>query len=149
MVSVLASQLHVADIVPDCIVGIARGGCVPAVALSHILDLADFYTIRAQIHGSDEIGADKKKAVRVEPFAAMRDFEGLKVLLVDDVLHSGATALACYEFVLRAGAAAVYFAALLQDTFNVTDPAPFLPCPVITSGSVNAWIIFPWEPSSV
>jgi adenine/guanine phosphoribosyltransferase-like PRPP-binding protein len=104
--------------------------------------------MRAQVHGSDEIRAAKKGTVRIESFAGAREFAGRQVLLVDDVLHSGATALACCEFIVRSGAAAVYFAALLQDTFEVEDPISLLPCPVVTTGSVNAWVVFPWEPSN-
>lgn len=145
MVQSLASQLGAACIVPDCIVGIARGGCVPAVALSHFLAPADFCVIRAQVHGSDAIRAEKG-TVKVESLAGSRDFEGRKVLLVDDALHTGQTARACHDFVMRFAPAAIYFVALLRDTFKVEDPIPSLPCSVMTAGSVNAWVIFPWEP---
>lgn len=145
MIESLASQLSADNLIPDCIVGIARGGCVPAVALSHVLAPSDFYVIRARVHGSDAVRAEKG-AVHVESLAGGSDFGGQKVLLVDDALHTGATALACHEFVMRSRPDAIYFAALLRDTFDVNDPTPLLPCPVITAGSVNAWIIFPWEP---
>jgi hypothetical protein len=49
---------------------------------------------------------------------------------------------------MRFGPAAIYYAALLRDTFDAKDPTHLLPFPVITAGSVNAWIIFPWEPQS-
>jgi hypoxanthine phosphoribosyltransferase len=147
MVRALALRLRAADVAPDCVVGIARGGCVPAVALSHLLPPAEFYLMRAQVHGSDEIRAGKRETVLIESFAGTRELEGRRVLLVDDVLHSGATALACCQFVLRAGAAAVHFTALIQDTFEIEDPIPRLPCPVITAERINAWIIFPWEPT--
>lgn len=139
----LVSQLLASDIIPDCIVGIARGGCVVAVALSHAFPQSDFCVIQARIHKSDAIRAEKG-AVRIQAVAGANEFNQKKVLLIDDVLHTGATARACYEFVNEYKPAAIYYAALLRDTLGVqSDPISF---PFITTGSVEAWVIFPWEP---
>jgi uncharacterized protein len=144
MIQTLVSQLRASQINPDCIVGIARGGCVVAVALNHALPSAEFCVIQAQVHASDSIRA-QKTPVQVQSLAGTTEFGGRKVLMVDDALHTGATARACHAFIIRSRPAAVYFAALLQDTFNVSEPTMLLPCPTITAGSVHAWIIFPWE----
>jgi len=146
MIQTLACQLRSRELIPDCIVGIARGGCVVAVALSHALPPSKFCVIHAQVHRSDAVRAEKEP-VRVQSLAGTTEFKGKKILLVDDALHTGATARACYDFVVRFQPSAVYYAALLQDTFDVSG-VPQLPCTVIIAGSVHAWIDFPWEPGN-
>ncbi len=141
MVKLLARELNASGMNPDCIVGIARGGCVPAVALSHALGVPAFSAIVARIHESDAVRAQKCD-VSIE--ASSTTFRGRRVLLVDDVLHTGATARACCEFILRSEPRELFFTALLRDTFDVK-VAPSLPARMLTAKTVNAWVVFPWE----
>lgn len=143
MILWLASKLRETQPAPDYIVGIARGGCVPAVALSHLQPGSEFAVIRARIHNSDAIRA-RKTAVAVERMMLPSDIRGRRVLLVDDVLHTGTTARACYEFLQGMGPQSVEFMALLRDTYDVQDEL-LLPFTPITTKSVNAWVVFPWE----
>lgn len=148
MIQSLASQLHASKIIPDCIVGIARGGCVVAVALSHLFPSAEFCVIRARVHQSDQVRAPRER-VQVQSLAGSFEFTNQKILLVDDVLYTGTTAQACHDFVKGFEPAAIYFAALLQDTFDIAQLNPPLSFPVFIAGRVPAWIVFPWEPSTI
>jgi hypoxanthine phosphoribosyltransferase len=74
----------------DVIVAIARGGCVPAVHLSHLLAVRSFEVIHLQTTSSDAVAAARKPPAvvsRPSPSSIL----GKHVLLVDDVLNTGAT----------------------------------------------------------
>lgn len=144
LVEGLASQIKALGPLPDCIVGIARGGCVPAVALSHALGVSTFSVIAARVHSSDAVREAKSTAV-VEGAMSLPTLAHRRVLLVDDVLHSGATGKACIEYLLQRDAVVVAFAALLRDTVGVESSDQLLPCETLTGQSVNAWVVFPWE----
>jgi hypoxanthine phosphoribosyltransferase len=145
LIQALASQLRAGEIIPDSIIGIARGGCVVAVTLSHLFPSAEFCVIEARTHRSDAVRAEKQP-VSVQTLAGALEFKGRKVLLVDDALHTGATAQACHDFVKRFEPDAIWFAALLQDTYGIEEPILPLSFQFFIADQVNAWIVFPWEP---
>lgn len=146
LVAEIAGSIRASTARPNCVVGIARGGCVPAVALSHALSIPDFSVILARVHKTDAVRANKTE-VHAESIAGQHEFRDRRVLLVDDVIHTGATARACYDFVLRSRPSMITFAALLRDTVDVTRRI-LLPCTQVIPKSVHAWVVFPWEYTS-
>lgn len=83
----LAGLIRDAGYRPDIIVGIARGGVVPARLLCDYLDIFDLTTIRIIHYDS---GPHKIAAARLTSPLAV-DVHNLKVLLVDDVGDTGDT----------------------------------------------------------
>lgn len=75
---------------PDVIVGIVRGGLIPAVGISHYYDVP-LYTINVSFR-------DTKIQGGLEQLFGLLD-EGKKVLLVDDICDSGETLHHIYESV--------------------------------------------------
>ncbi len=69
------------DFKPDCIVGIARGGVIPAVMLSYMLGVSNFFMIKIERDGS-------KRHIRAD---AGTSVGGKRILIVEDMLETGDT----------------------------------------------------------
>lgn len=124
----------------DCIVAITRGGLVPSVIISHLLDIRLVYPLQVYETESDVVNSFKKKPV----FGENINFECLKnkkVLLVDDIYGSGAT----LDFVindLSKHFAEIYSFVCVQNLDNYN---PKYNLPNYVGEKVNGWVVFPWE----
>ena len=109
------------------IVGVARGGLVPAAIVARELDirLVDTVCVASYDHQSQgEVRLLKQVAG-----------DGAGLLVVDDLVDTGQTARAVREMLPRAHLATVYAKPLgrpLVDTF-------------VTEVSQDTWILFPWD----
>lgn len=129
----------------DYIVGIPRGGVIPAVQLSHILKtkfaLAGITTrdnAASQINVGEIVGfVDKIN-------------QGQKFLFVDDILDSGKTLSILMEQLQKNGVRENYKIATLF--YNPHNPAlikPDLFCRTIDRSQDDRWIDFWWENDNV
>ena len=85
----LAQQVADSDFRPDILLGIARGGLVPAGALAYALDCKNLFTISVEFY----TGVDSRLDVPVmlPPFLDAQDLDEAAVLVVDDVADTGRT----------------------------------------------------------
>lgn len=81
------------DLQPDVIVGIARGGVIPAVLLSKYLGVKDMFTLKLEKKGESRVSAP-----------IQMDISGKKVLLVEDMIETGRGMIGGKHFVENAGA---------------------------------------------
>src|SRR5579859_291414 len=75
---------------PDLIVGLQRGGLIPAVMLAHHLDLPLLLALQVRSTASDAIYAQKREPM-IEVYERLSTLGGRDVLVADDVAGSGAT----------------------------------------------------------
>lgn len=82
----LAHKIVKSDYKPDIIIGIARGGLVPARMVCDLLLLDEIITIRTEHWGT----ASRKEKARIK-FSLPKEAEisGKKVLVVDDIADTG------------------------------------------------------------
>lgn len=125
--SELAKLANKISLKPDILIGIARGGVVPARILVNKLGIECMYCLSVQKQGS-------KREVTTKITA---DISGKTVLLVEDVLESGAS-LQTAKIYLESLGATVKTAALY------ITPAT-KPMPDFYLKRVEAAISFPWE----
>lgn len=138
-VNTLAQQIKLYGFQPDYIVGIVRGGSIPAVYLSHQLDIPV-----VMLHWSTRDSEDKESITWIpEDLLA-----GKKILLVDDIVDSGKTIQEIFED---------WQACVHQDlpldnikiaslVYNTSQPVKVdFYCQVIDREKDDTWIIFPWE----
>ena len=85
----LSLQMIDDGFVPDVIIGITRGGWVPASLLSDCFQLKDLHTIKIEHHGITR--SRSGKAILAEPLYI--NLYDKKVLILDDVSNSGQTLL--------------------------------------------------------
>jgi hypoxanthine phosphoribosyltransferase len=117
------------DFTPDFVVGVARGGLVPAVRLSHIMD-SEFRVIHVRYYD----GRQRMKAPTL--ISDSGPIKG-KVLVVDDVADTGAS----LEFIvnhLKKKGAKVKVAAIACKPCSKFKPDYF-------TFVTDKWVVFPWE----
>ena len=136
-VRALAAQLAADEWTPDFLIGIGRGGLVPAVYLSHALGLPTLSVDHsAQVH--DFAGAALERL-------AARTRHGERLLVVDDINDSGATIGKLRALLAEAGAAGehIRFATLL-DNIRSTSRVDYR-ARIIDRAETKDWFVFPWE----
>lgn len=135
----VAAQLREAGFAPSVIIGIERGGCIPAVWLSHLLGVRRYSSIRVRTAASDDIGAEHLQLPALS--GALCDYTADRVLVVDDVTNTGVTLRAARDALVASGCLELRTAALFRDTVGVDDvfEVDFI------GPSVHAWVLFPWE----
>ncbi len=118
----------------DIIVGIARGGLIPAVRMSHIMDdilmrVMDvkFYTDIEKHTETPEITVPLTEPIK-----------GKNVLIVDDVADTGKTLKVVREDLVAKGAKEVRIAVIAKKPQSIVDPDYYI-------FQTGQWIVFPWE----
>ncbi|MFZ2455140.1 MAG: phosphoribosyltransferase [Candidatus Altiarchaeia archaeon] len=122
--------------VPDHIIGITRGGWVPAVMLSDLLGVKDLLSMRVEHWG---VTAEKDaKAVLKYPLPT--DLSGKKILLVDDLTDTGDSIALAIEEIRNHKAAEVRTATLIHKKQSRIEPDYYAK----KTGKWE-WIILPWN----
>ena len=137
----IAHQVETSGWSPDYIVGIVRGGAVPAVYLSHALKIPVvmvLWNTRDNTHFGNESNAWIPEDL----------IDGKKVLLVDDIVDGGETIkelLADWQTSVRdiIPEENVRIASLIYNTAQDV-PVDFFD-KIIDRDEDQRWIIFPWE----
>lgn len=131
LVSSIASQLG--DWEPDAIVGLTRGGLIPAVQFSHMFNVK-LYTLNISLR-------DGKAPSTKFNWKQLNKYS--KVLIVDDINDSGATLFEVHnQFYTRAFPNPKFATLLSKRSSKMSvDYAGEL----INKSRDNDWIVFPWE----
>lgn len=130
---------------PQVVVGIVRGGMIPAVWLAHRLGIRDVRTVEVTRTTGDGINAAKTVVPAVRNPASLGDLTGLDVLLIDDIAGSGATLARTADLLRDRAPARVRTAVLTVNRANWTQEAdPDRVIDYIVSLN-DTWIVFPWE----
>jgi hypoxanthine phosphoribosyltransferase len=120
---------------PDLILAIARGGLLPAGALSYALAVKNLHVMNVEFY----TGIDERLPVPVmlPPVPNTMDLSGMTVLIVDDVADTGATLKLVRDFcaahVAQARCAVIY-----------EKPHSTVQCEYVWART-NLWIDFPWS----
>lgn len=140
----LAQQITAAG-VPQAVVGIVRGGLIPAVWIAHRLGVHDVRTIGVTRTTSDNINAAKTPLPTVRNPASLGDLTDLDVLLVDDIAGSGTTLAHTAQMVRELGPARVRTAVLAVNQANwPAGPEPHHRIDHVAR-LTTTWVVFPWE----
>lgn len=116
----------------DAVVGISRGGIIPARIISDMLLVRDFYVYGVKYY----TGINERDEIRVvqKPDG---NFKNKNVLIVDDIIDSGKTMIFVRDQ-LSSEAAGVRTAALLKKPWSEFEPDFY-------ASITDKWIVFPWE----
>ena len=115
---------------PDLIVGITRGGLLPALHLSHHLD-RPLQTIVWQTRDTNKCEHDKQLQEKIDT--------GSRVVFVDDINDTGRT-FSEISKAYHGDRDNVMFISLVKKYWETSYPAT---ASLILSD--NRWIVFPWE----
>ena len=131
----LVTKVRNSGFAPDLIVGIGRGGYIPARIIADFLDIMDLASFRIEHYR----GARKDAAARIKyPLAA--SIEGLDVLLVDDVTDSGDTFEVALAHLATRGTPRTVKTAVLDHKVS----SPYVPDYFGRKVIKWRWIIYPW-----
>lgn len=120
---------------PDVVLGISRGGLIPAGSLAYALDCKNLFTISVEFY----TGVDSRLDVPVmlPPFLNAHDLDEASVLIVDDVADTGRTLelvqTFCAGHVREARTAVIY-----------QKPHSVISCDFVWRHT-DRWINFPWS----
>jgi hypoxanthine phosphoribosyltransferase len=122
------------DFQVDIIVGIARGGLIPAVRLSHIMDNILLRVMDVKFY--TDIEEHSEMPTITVPLT--EPVKGKHVLIVDDVADTGKTLKVVKDYIKTQGARDVRIAVIAKKPQSIIDPDYYI-------FQTDRWIIFPWE----
>jgi len=121
---------------PDIIVGVARGGLIPAVRLSHLLGDKLMQVIHLRYYAGVNLRKEKP-----ELLADVDELKG-KVLVVDDVADTGASLEFVVNHLKKKGVKEMRVATIAWKPKARVKPDFFV-------YETDKWIVFPWEEAPV
>ena len=132
----LASILLDAGEDPDTIVAVSRGGLVPARIVSDVLGVDDLVVLRSRFWG---IGGRVLEEPEVRVHERL-ELAGKRVLVVDEVVDTGATMSKVTRIVRSLGASSVKTAVL-----HYKSTSTFVPDYYVEKLEKWAWVFYPWS----
>ncbi len=131
---ILSRQIKSSGFKPDLVIGIARGGLVPARIVCDFLLQKDLATIKVEHWG---IAATLGKAEIKFPLPV--DIKGKKILIVDDVADTGDTFSVIMDYIEKKNPLEVKTAVLHYKTCSTCAPDYWA-----EKQDDWKWIIYPW-----
>ncbi|MBU0532399.1 phosphoribosyltransferase [Candidatus Micrarchaeota archaeon] len=119
---------------PDIIIGISRGGLVPARILSDILAVKKIGIVGVAFYKSAGETSEHPEIIQ----ELSMDVKGKRILLVDDVADTGKSLVAAKKYLEEKEAGEIRTA-----TIHFKPQSTFKPDYYV--GTTTAWIVYPWE----
>ncbi|MFT4041807.1 MAG: phosphoribosyltransferase [Gordonia sp. (in: high G+C Gram-positive bacteria)] len=133
----LARKIADDGFVPDIILGIARGGLIPAGAIAYALDCKLMISLNVEFYTG--VGETLSEPVMLPSLLESSGLHDQKVLVVDDVADSGKTLRLVDDYCEQQGRVAeVRNAVLYQKPHTITTPD-------YSWKTTDKWINFPWS----
>lgn len=134
----LRRQIIRSDFNPSSIVGICRGGLIPATFLSHAFGNPSFTVLSIVRNLNDEKYSERaapKFGWMAPDSSRIRD---QNVLVVDDIAGDGGTLTLAREILMEMKPAAIRTAVIVKNVNSRFPPDHF-------ALEVDDWVVFPWE----
>ena len=119
---------------PDIIVGVSRGGWIPARIMSDLLGNAKLANIAAEFY----VGVAETKPKPTITQQVSVSVESKKVLVVDDVADTGESLKLVNEHLKMNDASNIKAATIYYKPWSITVPDYY-------QETTRSWIVFPWE----
>ena len=119
---------------PDVIVGVTRGGWIPARILSDLLEIPNLVTVRVEFY----LGVAETLNEPALTQGVSAGVLGKKALVVDDVADTGRSLQLVKKHLRQQGAAEVQIATLYYKPFSAAKPDYY-------EKETQRWVVFPWD----
>jgi len=130
----LADRVQKDNFHPDVIVGICRGGWLPARVMSDLLEKPELANVRVEFYLG--VAETKGEPVITQPVSA--SVKDKTVLVMDDVADTGKSLTLVKEHVKSQGARGVKIATIYYKPWSEIAPDYY-------ERKTRRWIVFPWE----
>ncbi len=130
----IAREIRKKKVAFDLIVGLARGGLVPARLLCDYLGSDELYVVRVKFYRG--VGETMEKPLVLH--ATQFDVAEKDVLLVDDIADTGKSLQAAVQHLRARDAGKIFVATLVKKPHSIFTPDLYV-------RETSAWVIFPWE----
>ena len=129
-----AQKIQTQNYKADIIIGVMRGGLVPARILTDLLETLELATIQISFYQdiAQPIPEPTLKQTLTVPIY------GKKVLIVDDIADTGNSLKLAQTYVYQQGALETKTATLYQKPQSMTIPDFY-------EKQTSAWVVFPWD----
>lgn len=134
------------DYLPDIIIAIQRGGCIPSVILSHRLGIREMISVDVKITVNDSINSPKiTPAIQHNP--CINKISKKKILIIDDIVGSGKTFNILIDYVKRFDPAEIrsFVCAVNKSNWDKSNNYSFRNIINYIGLETNKWVEFPWE----
>jgi|YelNatPaOPRAMG01_1025707.scaffolds.fasta_scaffold00579_27 hypoxanthine phosphoribosyltransferase len=123
---------------PDAIIGLSRGGLVPARLLSDYLWIKDLFSVKTE-HWGITASKDGEAKITADPSLPIR---GKNVLIVDDITDTGSSMKLAVDTIKKFGPASLRTSTMLHIEHSTYTPDYFA---AAVSAKEWTWFIFPWN----
>jgi hypoxanthine phosphoribosyltransferase len=130
----LADKIRASEFKPDIIVGISRGGWLPARVLSDLLENPYITSVTAEFYVGIYETDHEPRLTQPIPVSVFDK----KILLVDDVSDTGKSAVLIRDYLQREGVKETRILTLYYKPWSKVTPDFY-------SKETSDWIVFPWE----
>ena len=130
----MADKIKRSGFKPDFIMGVSRGGWIPARVMSDLLENPSLANIKTEFYL--RVAEKKPKPVITQPVSVPVD--GKKVLIVDDIADTGESLQLVRDHLKELGAAEVRIATIYYKPWSVLKPDWY-------EKQTRSWVVFPWE----
>jgi hypoxanthine phosphoribosyltransferase len=130
----LARKIIKTEFVPDVIVGVSRGGWIPARVLCDLLGCPMLASVGVEFYMG--VGQRKGQPRLIQPLSVT--VSGKKVLVVDEVADTGKSLKLVKEHVIKEGSKDVRTVTIYTKPWTTLEPE-------YHQKKTSRWIIFPWE----
>jgi hypoxanthine phosphoribosyltransferase len=130
----LAEAVRRSGFEPDVIVGVSRGGWIPARIMSDLLGKPKLANVAAEYYVG--VAETKHKPIITQPVSL--PVKDKKLLVVDDVADRGESLKLVEAHLKKGGASEIRIATIYYKPWSVTVPHYY-------QKETSNWVIFPWE----
>ena len=130
----LSVEIEKSNFKPDIIVGMARGGWIPARIISDCLGNPNLANVSVEFY--ENLGETKSKPTIKQPISI--SVRNKKILLVDDVVDTGKSVKLVETHLRNKGASTIKIASVYYKPWSIVIPEYY-------QKETQLWIIFPWE----
>jgi hypoxanthine phosphoribosyltransferase len=131
----IAQKIQSQNYLPDIIVGISRGGLVPARILTDLLETPQLGFIQVEFY--TDIQQTLQKPILKQTLTTQVSFK--KALIVDDIADTGESLKLAKTHLQQQSASQVKTATLYQKPQSTITPDFY-------EKQTTSWVVFPWEP---
>lgn len=138
LVDKVCAEIILSDINITCIVGLSRGGLVPAVMIANQLDIREIYSYGLKSYNDE----NSPESIKTYQYFHPEYLHGQDILVVDDISDRGES---LGYIKSRYESNPMHKLNIHTCTLTIKEHTDFIPTWFGSETPNNCWVMFPWE----